>query len=100
MTWLSATKHYLVVSCPRENEYSTPSYVKTLQIDLTSIVVSMLAVPTTARLLQAREEAKAKMGLSEVDRRALTVPQPFKLTKPNPRRVPEPMKIEQVSSGE
>lgn len=47
-------------------------------------------------LHQACEEAKAKMGLAEVEEKPLTVPRPFNLTKPNPRKVPEPMKIEQV----
>lgn len=46
--------------------------------------------------LQAREEAKAKMGLAEVEEKALTVPRPFNLTRPSIRKVPEPMKIEQV----
>lgn len=45
---------------------------------------------------QACEESKAKMGLAEVEEKPLTVPRPFNLTKPNPRKVPEPMKIEQV----
>ncbi|CAM9126544.1 unnamed protein product [Pylaiella littoralis] len=47
-------------------------------------------------LSQAREEAKAKMGLAEVEEKALTVPRPFKLTRPSIRKVPEPMKIEQA----
>ena len=50
------------------------------------------------RSVQACEEAKAKMGLAEVEEKPLTVPRPFNLTKPNPRKVPEPMKIEQVKT--
>lgn len=59
----------------------------------------MFGSPSNMLLLfcQAREEAKAKMGLAEVAEKALTVPRPFKLTKPSLRKVPEPMKIEQVS---
>lgn len=45
---------------------------------------------------QAREEAKAKMGLADVPEKSLTVLRPFNLTKPSLRKVPEPMKIEQV----
>lgn len=37
------------------------------------------------------------MGLAEVPEKSLTVPRPFNLTKPSLRKVPEPMKIEQVS---
>lgn len=37
------------------------------------------------------------MGLAEVEDKALTVPRPFNLTKPSIRKVPEPMKIDQVS---
>ena len=40
------------------------------------------------------------MGLAEVEEKPLTVPRPFNLTKPNPRKVPEPMKIEQVKPTE
>ncbi len=47
--------------------------------------------------VQAREEAKAKMGLAEVPEKSLTVPRPFNLTKPSLRKVQEPMKIEQVN---
>ncbi|CAM9528974.1 unnamed protein product [Choristocarpus tenellus] len=47
-------------------------------------------------LAQAQDEIKAKMGLAEVAKKDLTVPCPFNLTKPNPRRVPEPIKIEQA----
>eukprot|EP00903_Cladosiphon_okamuranus_P017044 g15709.t1 len=47
-------------------------------------------------LSQAREEAKAKMGLAEVPEKSLTIPRPFNLTKPSLRKVPEPMKIEQA----
>lgn len=47
--------------------------------------------------MQAREEAKAKMGLADVAEKPLTVPQPFNLTKPGLRKVPEPMKIDQAS---
>ncbi|CAM9546250.1 unnamed protein product, partial [Phaeothamnion confervicola] len=44
---------------------------------------------------KAREEAKARAGLAQVERRALTVPQPFALTRPNPRAVPTPTAIQQ-----
>lgn len=37
------------------------------------------------------------MGLAEVPEKSLTVPRPFNLTKPSLRKVPEPMKIEQVN---
>lgn len=37
------------------------------------------------------------MGLGDVVEKSLTVPRPFNLTKPNPRKVPEPIKIEQAS---
>ncbi|CAM9215726.1 unnamed protein product, partial [Scytosiphon promiscuus] len=48
-------------------------------------------------LSQAREEAKAKMGLADVAEKPLTVPRPFNLTKPGLRKVPEPIKIDQAS---
>lgn len=59
--------------------------------------VVKLPNPQERNCLQAREEAKAKMGLAEVPEKSLTVPRPFNLTKPSIRKVPEPMKIEQVS---
>lgn len=39
------------------------------------------------------------MGLAEVPEKSLTVPRPFNLTKPSLRKVPEPMKIEEVSAS-
>ena len=39
------------------------------------------------------------MGLAEVTQRSLTVPRPFNLTKPNPRKLPEPIRIEQVGTS-
>ena len=44
-------------------------------------------------IVAAAEEKKAKAGITKLAKKKLTVPNPPNITKPRPRKVPEPMKI-------
>jgi hypothetical protein len=45
-------------------------------------------------LVAAKEEKKAAAGITQLAKKKLTVPKAPNITKPRPRRIPEPMKIE------
>ena len=57
-----------------------------------AVIVERLVVKAQG-IVEKEEERKKKAGIRTLDKKKLTIPKGPNITKPRPRRVPEPMKI-------